>query len=53
LRRFDTISGEAEQLYGRIEQQLGRPRLASLMKALREFDRLEPPAAARSKRRAR
>lgn len=46
-RRFETVSGEAERRYGQIEQQLGRAKLRSLMKILREFDRLEPTAPSR------
>jgi len=52
-RRFDTISGEAEQRYGQIERELGRAKLRSLMRILREFDRLEPAGAHRRNRRAR
>jgi homoprotocatechuate degradation regulator HpaR len=52
-RRFETISGEAEQRYGQIEQRLGRAKLRSLMKILREFDHLEPPGTSRRDRRAR
>jgi homoprotocatechuate degradation regulator HpaR len=51
-RRFETVSGEAERRYGQIEQQLGRAKLRSLMKILREFDRLEPTAPSRRRRRA-
>ena len=51
-RRFETVSGEAEQRYGQMEQHLGAAKLRSLMSILREFDRLEP-AAGRRKRRAR
>jgi homoprotocatechuate degradation regulator HpaR len=46
-RRFETVSGEAERRYGQIEQQLGRAKLRSLMKILREFDRLEATAPSR------
>jgi len=53
LRRFDTVSGEAEALYRQIERQLGRPQLASLMNTLREFDRMEPQSTAGGKRPAR
>jgi homoprotocatechuate degradation regulator HpaR len=52
-RRFETVSGEAEQRYGQIEQRLGRAKLRSLMKILREFDHLEPRAKSRRTRRAR
>lgn len=41
LRRFATISVEAERRYGQIERRLGRAKLRSLMKTLREFERLE------------
>ncbi len=41
LRRFETVSGEAERRYGQIERQLGRARLRSLMKILRDFDDLK------------
>ena len=51
-RRFETVSGQAEQRYGQIERQLGRSRLKSLMKILREFDRLESTAASHRHRRA-
>jgi homoprotocatechuate degradation regulator HpaR len=46
LRRFETISDEAELRYGQIERQLGRAKLKELMKILREFDRLEPTGVA-------
>jgi len=52
-RRFETVSGEAEQRYGQIEQRLGRAKLRSLMKILREFDHLEPRATSRGARRSR
>jgi DNA-binding MarR family transcriptional regulator len=39
-RRFETVSGQAEQRYGQIERRLGRANLKSLMRILREFDRL-------------
>lgn len=45
LRRFETVSREAEQRYGLIERRLGPARLKSLMKILGEFDRLEPASA--------
>lgn len=53
LRRFETVSREAEQRYGLIERRLGRTRLRSLMKILREFDRLEEATATDRRRRAR
>ena len=53
LRRFETVSREAEQRYGLIERRLGRTRLRSLMKILREFDRLEGATATDRRRRAR
>jgi homoprotocatechuate degradation regulator HpaR len=53
LHLFNTISSEAEQRYGLIERQLGSARLKSLMKILREFDRLEPEGAAPRHRRVR
>lgn len=53
LRRFETVSREAEQRYGLIERRLGRTRLRSLMKILREFDRLEKATATDRRRRAR
>ncbi len=53
LRRFETISGEAEQRYGQIERQLGRAKLKELMKILREFDRLDGTGTADRRRRAR
>jgi len=52
-RRFETVSGVAERRYGQIEQQLGRAKLRSLMKILREFDRLQPEGALPCHRRAR
>ena len=51
LRRFETVSVEAEKRYGQIERQLGRSRLTSLMKILRDFDRLETTDGAGSHRR--
>jgi homoprotocatechuate degradation regulator HpaR len=51
LRRFETVSVEAEKRYGQIERQLGRSRLTSLMKILRDFDRLETTEGAGSHRR--
>jgi len=53
LRRFETVSREAEQRYGQIERRLGRTRLRSLMKILREFDRLDAATATDRRRRAR
>ncbi len=52
LRRFETVSREAEQRYGLIERRLGRARLNSLMRILGEFDRLEPARVA-GRRRSR
>jgi homoprotocatechuate degradation regulator HpaR len=52
-RRFETVSGEAEQRYGQIERELGRAKLKSLMRILREFDRLELATAAARRRRTR
>jgi homoprotocatechuate degradation regulator HpaR len=51
-RRFETVSGEAEQRYGQIERELGRAKLRSLMRILREFDRLETTAPSHRRRRA-
>jgi homoprotocatechuate degradation regulator HpaR len=53
LRRFETVSREAEQRYGLIERRLGRTRLRTLMRILREFDRLEGATATDRRRRAR
>jgi homoprotocatechuate degradation regulator HpaR len=45
LQRFETVSVESERRYAGIEQRLGKTRLDGLMQTLREFDRLDPPAA--------
>jgi homoprotocatechuate degradation regulator HpaR len=53
LRRFEMVSGEAEQRYGQIERHLGRAKLRSLMSILREFERLESASSPAQRRRTR